>query len=153
MGRTATSASIRDAREDDLPALLHLYAQLNETPALLTEQHQDAFAAIQADPRQRLLVVELGGAVIANAALIVVPNLGRGGRPWAIIENVVVDEPARGGRVGEALMRYMIEEARAAGCYKVTLMSRKWRADAHRFYTRLGFEATSEGFRYTLAPD
>jgi GNAT superfamily N-acetyltransferase len=44
-------------------------------------------------------------------------------------------------------MRHAIEEARRAGCYKVSLTSNKRRADAHRFYQRLGFRAASEGFR------
>jgi GNAT superfamily N-acetyltransferase len=100
-----------------------------------------------------LLVVEHEGVVIATAAVIVVPNLGHDGTPYALVENVVVDEAARGQRHGEQLLSYIIDEARAAGCYKVVLTSRKHRKDAHRFYQRLGFEATSEGFRYTLIGD
>ena len=91
--------------------------------------------------------------MIGTAALIVVPNLGHNGSPFALVENVVIDESARGQRHGDALMRYIIELATAAGCYKVVLTSRKFRKDAHRFYERLGFTATSEGFRYTLIDD
>ena len=39
------------------------------------------------------------------------------------------------------------EEAQRAGCYKLSLTSNKHRKDAHRFYERLGFRATHEGFR------
>ncbi len=132
---------------------MRLLGQLNENvPPAPTERHRAAFEAVAADPRQRLLVVELDGAVIGTAVLVIVPNLGHNGAPYALIENVVVDEAARGAGHGERLLRYMIDEARAAGCYKVVLTSRKSRTDAHRFYKRLGFEATSEGFRYTLTP-
>jgi GNAT superfamily N-acetyltransferase len=51
---------------------------------------------------------------------------------------------------GESLMRYAIEEARRAGCYKVSLTSNKRRAEAHRFYEKMGFTATHEGFRLLL---
>lgn len=146
--------TIRDATLDDLPALVRLHAQLSDEPASeCTPQHRAAFEAVSADPRQRLLVVEQDGAVVGTAVLILVPNLGRGGQPYALIENVVVHEGARGRGHGERLLRYMIDEARAAGCYKVVLTSRKSRKDAHRFYERLGFDATSEGFRYTLVAE
>jgi ribosomal protein S18 acetylase RimI-like enzyme len=139
---------------DDLPALVRLLGQLNETASPApTARHRAAFAEVAADPRQRLLVVEHGGAVIGTAVLVIVPNLGHNGTPYALIENVVVDESARGAGHGELLLRHMVEAAKAAGCYKVVLTSRKHRTDAHRFYRRLGFEATSEGFRYTLIPD
>lgn len=145
---------IRDATSDDLPALVRLLGQLNESvPPAPTERHIAAFGAVSADPRQRLLVVERDGAVVGTAALVIVPNLGHDGTPYALVENVVVDEAARGRRHGDALLRYIIDEARAAGCYKVVLTSRKSRTDAHRFYERLGFDATSEGFRYTLIRD
>ncbi len=146
--------AIRDATLDDLPALVRLLGQLNETASPApTERHRAAFDAIAADPRQRLLVLEHDGAVIGTAALVIVSNLGHDGTPYALIENVVVDEAQRGSGHGELLIRYMIEAAHAAGCYKVVLTSRKHRTDAHRFYQRLGFEATSEGFRYTLIAD
>ena len=82
--------------------------------------------------------------------MVVVPNLSHRGSPWAIAENVVVDAAARGQRVGEALLREAEALARAAGCYKLSLTSNKQRAEAHRFYGRLGFRATHEGFRLDL---
>jgi GNAT superfamily N-acetyltransferase len=63
---------------------------------------------------------------------------------------VVVDASARGAGYGELLLRYVIEEARRAGCYKLSLTSNKRRTDAHRFYQRLGFQATHEGYRVEL---
>lgn len=147
--------TIRDANADDLPALVRLLGQLYDpVPAAApTEQHLAAFEAVAADRRQRLLVVEQEGVAIGTASLVIVPNVGHGGTPYALIENVVVDEAARSTGHGDRLLRYMIDAARAAGCYKVVLTSRKRRTDAHRFYKRLGFEATSEGFRYTLTTD
>ncbi len=148
--------NIRDARVADLPRIVELLAQLSisaprEQPdEPLPDAYAAAFADISADPRQRLLVVEAAGEIVASAALIIVPNLSHQGRPYALIENIVVDEARRGGGAGEALVRYAIAEARAASCYKLSLTSNKRRPDAHRFYEHLGFNATHEGFRVEL---
>jgi GNAT superfamily N-acetyltransferase len=152
----APDARIREAVEGDLPRLVELLAQLSldeprealEQP--LAESYRQAFAEISADPRQRLLVLDTAGRIVGSLVVIIVPNLSRQGRPYALVENVVVDEAERGKRYGELLMRRAIEEARRAGCYKLALTSNKRRPDAHRFYARLGLRATSEGFRVDL---
>ena len=52
-----------------------------------------------------------------------------------------------------ALMRWAIERARRHGCSLVQLTSDRRRSDAHRFYERLGFVASHEGFKLNLADD
>lgn len=147
---------VRSAREADLPRLIELLAQLS-----LDEPREDfsnprpapydaALAEILADPRQDILVAEADGAVIGMLLFIRIPNLSHVGRPYAMVEDVVVDEPFRGSGHGEALMRQAIEMAREGGCYKLTFTSNKARSEAHRFYRRLGFNATHEGFRMDL---
>jgi N-acetylglutamate synthase-like GNAT family acetyltransferase len=146
-------AGIRDATEADLPRLVELLAHLaldeprEELGPPLPEGYRRALEEIEDDHRQRLLVVEADGRVVAAAVLMIIPNLSHQGRPYAIIENVVVDAAERGAGHGELLMLYATEEARRAGCYKLTLTSNKRRGDAHRFYERLGFKATHEGYR------
>ena len=152
----APDVRVREAVEGDLPRLVELLTQLSlDEPreALgppLPESYRDAFAEIAADPRQRLFVLEAEGHIVGSLVLVVVPNLTHQGRPYAMVENVVVDEAERGKRYGELLMRHAIDEAHRAGCYKLSLTSNKQRPDAHRFYERLGFRATSEGFRVDL---
>lgn len=148
-----SEALVRDAREADLPRIVRLLAQLSldepreEPGPPLPERYQEAFREIEADPRQRLLVIEAREQVVGAASLIIVPNLSHRGRPYAIVENVVVEAAERGAGHGELLMRYVVAEARRAGCYKLSLTSNKRRKDAHRFYQRLGFQATHEGYR------
>jgi GNAT superfamily N-acetyltransferase len=148
--------TIRRAAETDLPRIVELLSQLaldddRDSPVdPLPEDYRAAFIQVQADPRQRLLVADVGGRVMATATLGIVPNLSYRGRPWAFVEGLVVDSSARGKGYGEALVRYAIEEARRAGCYKVSLTSNKRRSEAHRFYEKLGFVATHEGFRILL---
>ena len=144
---------VREAREADLPRLVELLAQLSldepreDTGPPLPESYRRALAEIDADPRQQLLVLEADGRILGSLALMFIPNLSHQGRPYAIVENVVADEAERGGGLGDVLMRHAIDEARRAGCYKLSLTSNRRRADAHRFYERLGFSATHEGYR------
>lgn len=151
-----SSVTIRDAAADDLPRIVALLQQLSldapreRTEEPILESYVSAFRQIEADPRQRILVMEAEGRVLATLALMISPNLSRMGRPWALVDNVAVDETSRRKGYGEALMRYAVEEARKAGCYKISLTSNKQRDDAHRFYRRLGFTATHEGFRISF---
>ena len=153
MDRSPNEARVRLATEADLPRLLDLLQQLSldapreRVASPLPESYRHAFQEIEADERQQLFVVEDGGRVVGTVCLIIVPNLSHEGRPYALVENVVVDETERSAGYGELLMRHAIAEAQRAGCYKLALTSNKRRPDAHRFYQRLGLRATSEGYR------
>jgi GNAT superfamily N-acetyltransferase len=147
------SARVRKATPADLPRLLELLAQLREAPAAtagVIEAERRALDNVVADTRQQLAVIEVDERIVGTAVLVVVPNVTHGGQPYAIIENVVVDERERGRGYGEQLIAWLVDEARRAGCYKVALTSNKRRTDAHRFYARIGFRATHEGFRIDL---
>ncbi|HUF53914.1 MAG TPA: GNAT family N-acetyltransferase [Dehalococcoidia bacterium] len=145
---------IRTATRDDLPRIVDLLAQLapdvpdREDPSRI-EIYAAALARTEAQG-QRLLVSDDARSILGTLALVIVENLSHRGSPYAIIENVVVDEAARGRGHGEALIRAAIEQAREAGCYKISLTSNKRRTNAHRFYERLGFQRTHEAFRITL---
>lgn len=74
------------------------------------------------------------------------PGLSHGGRPFGIIENVVVAESAQGQGFGKVLMERAEVLAREAGCYKLALASNQKRTEAHGFYEALGFRPTHQGF-------
>jgi ribosomal protein S18 acetylase RimI-like enzyme len=78
----------------------------------------------------------LGGAII-GALTIAVFRIPTGVRAW--IEDVVVDESARGRGVGESLTREAIRYANERGARTVDLTSRPSRAAANRLYQRVGF--------------
>jgi len=151
-------ATVREANEADLPRVLELLDQLplwadaerEDQRSPVAEVYRAAFREIEGSARHWLLVVDVGGRIVGTAVLIIIPNLSHRGQPWAVVENVVVEQAERGKRYGELLMQRTLAMAKEAGCYKLTLTSSKARADAHRFYQRLGFRATHEGFRYDL---
>lgn len=150
------SISIRRAAVLDLPRIVALLQQLSIDAARedvadpVATPYREAFARIDADPAQHLLVAELEGRVVGTLVVVVIPNLSHRAKPWAVAENVVVDADVRGRGVGEALLREATAIARAAGCFKLSLTSNKARTEAHRFYGRLGFRATHEGFRISF---
>ena len=144
---------IREAREGDLPRLLVLLDQLaqqgqrqEETFAPVTEQHRKTLRELTADRNVALLVLEHQGEVQGACVLYILANLSHGSRPFGLVENVVVDEAARGRGHGGLLMAEAVRRATERGCYKVVLLSNLRRTDAHRFYARIGFSNSHKGF-------
>jgi len=149
--------TLRPARIDDVRAIVELLAadQLGATRDGADddeglEPYRRAFEAIDADPAHLLLVAESGGEIVATMQLSFLPGLARRGALRAQIEAVRVRVDQRGSGLGGELMIWAIEEARRRGCALVQLTSDKRRTDAHRFYERLGFVASHEGFKLAL---
>ena len=106
-----------------------------------------AFAQIDADPRQYLAVAVSGGEVVGTLQLTFIPGLSRRGATRALIEAVRVRADQRGSGLGRRLAEWAIETSRARGAALVQLTTDASRADAHRFYERLGFQATHVGMK------
>ena len=110
-----------------------------------------AFRTIDADDAQQLLVAtDADALVVATMQLTLIPGLARRGSLRMQIEAVRVHEAHRSTGLGAAMMRWALDEARRRGCALVQLTSDKARADAHRFYERLGFQPSHEGFKLLL---
>ena len=123
-----------EATEELLDALTSLLPQLNPKLKPLT---MERLSTVIADPATTLLVARDDGRIVGAAAVLVyaTPAFVK-----ARIEDVVVDEHARGKGVGEALVRRCLEVARQRGAEIVELQSARWREVANRLYPRLGFE-------------
>lgn len=153
-----TDVVLEEATADDLPALIDLLADdmLGASrDGIRTDEdrrrYERAFAAIDDDPAHLLVVGRREGQVVATLQLIVTPSLSRRGAFRAVIESVRVSSGLRSQGVGGALVRWAVEEAGRRGCEMVQLSSDKQRTDAHRFYERLGFERSHEGFKLMLS--
>jgi ribosomal protein S18 acetylase RimI-like enzyme len=95
-----------------------------------------------------LLVARAEGTIVGTLTLAMFP-IPTGFRAW--IEDVVVDEAARGKGVGDALTSEAISLARAAGARTVDLTSRPSRKAAGRLYERAGFEEReTRVYRYRM---
>jgi GNAT superfamily N-acetyltransferase len=149
---------IRKAKLADLPALMKLYDHLRgglawtkRQPTPVTKAHTKALTAILNDKDSQILVAVEGGEVVGTCALYILPRVYWTGRPWAVLDSIVVAEGQQGQGTGSKLIKYAIAQAKKAGCGQVNLTSNTQRVRAHRFYESLGFEATYVGFKYVLA--
>jgi GNAT superfamily N-acetyltransferase len=148
--------AIRNAARDDLSFIIGLIAHdtvldLIDDPAEAQGlEYLAAFEAITADPNQLLLVAEIDGTAVGTFQLTFTPGIFRRGAWRCSIEGVHVSPDHRNQRIGEKMMIWATDQARTRGCTMVQLTSNKKRTDAHRFYERLGFSRSHEGFKLYL---
>ncbi|WP_082642042.1 GNAT family N-acetyltransferase [Pseudarthrobacter enclensis] len=151
---------LRHATRADLPAIVQLLA--DDALGAGREAGQDmepygrAFDAIDADPRHLLVVGELvphgeaAGAVVATFQLSFLPGISRHGAWRSQIEGVRVATSLRSLGLGKLMVEWAINESRRRGCALLQLTTHKSRGAAHRFYERLGFDASHEGMKLDL---
>jgi GNAT superfamily N-acetyltransferase len=133
-------AVFREAGPDDFHYILRLYQQLHpKDPVLDDGSDAAAFAEILRSDGLHLFVLETDGAVVATTYLNIIPNLTRSASPYAVIENVVVEETLRGTGLGQQIMAATLQAAWAAGCYKAMLQTGSRTPATHAFYRACGF--------------
>jgi GNAT superfamily N-acetyltransferase len=141
--------TIRTATHADLRALLHLYAEtgLGSGQHIDLDRARALFERMCAYPDYRLYVVtQHDGPPIGTYVLLIMDNIAHGGRPLAVVEQVAVAHGKQGQGIGTLMMHHAMDEARAAGCYKLQLSSHTRFHDAHAFYDKLGF--TRHGYSF-----
>jgi len=137
---------VREATGEVTGALRDLVPQLSTSAAL---PDLAAVQRIVGSQATTLLAARLDGKIVGFLALVMFP-IPTGFRAW--IEDVIVDESARGRGVGEALTKKALELAEAAGARTVDLTTRPHREAAGRLYERVGFATrTTRNYRYTFA--
>jgi GNAT superfamily N-acetyltransferase len=148
--------TFRVATPEDLEALVGLLAddmlgQQRERLTLpLPESYHRAFAAIQQDPNNEVLVACRGAELVGTLQLTYTPSLSYQGSWRATIESVRTARALRGRGIGSAFVKWAVERARDRGCRLVQLATHRSRSDAKRFYEQLGFRATHEGMKLDL---
>ncbi|KUN24341.1 GNAT family acetyltransferase [Streptomyces antibioticus] len=145
---------IRAAGSDDVAPIVAMLADdplgaQRESPNDLAP-YLTALERLSADPNQHLVVAVREGRVVGTLQLTIIPGLSRRGSTRSIIEGVRVHADERGSGLGTQLIEWAIEESRRQNCQLVQLTSDATRTDAHRFYERLGFEASHVGFKLPL---
>lgn len=134
---SVTVETVTDVTNELVDAIARLIPQLSSTASAPTA---DELATVTSSPGSMLFISRLssGDHAIVGTLTLVVYRTPTGGR--AVIEDVVVDEAARGSGAATALVTAAIEAARNAGVRNVELTSRPSREAANRLYTRMGFE-------------
>lgn len=145
---------VRVARRQDVPALVALLADdslgKDRESAADLAAYLEAWDEMALDPNAEMLVLDVEGLVIGTATLTYARHLARMGMRRCTVESVRIAAAYRGQGLGRVLMDACVDMARARGCGVIQLTSDKRRTDAHRFYQRLGFEASHEGMKLYL---
>lgn len=136
---------LREARSEDLQDILRLYRQLHpEDPVLRDGSDAATLKQILHSPGLSLFVLELDGVIVASSYLNVIPNITRSASPYAVIENVIVEESLRGTGLGTQIMTGTLAAAWKAGCYKAMLMTGSQNPATHSFYKACGFSSDAK---------
>ena len=145
--------TIRAANQSDLPSLLGLYKHLHPSDEIMSlETAGNILTQVLRYPGSAIFLGLRDDAVVTTCTLIVVPNLTRGGTPYALIENVVTDEKHRKRGYGEAILKTAISAAWGHDCYKVMLLTGSRDPATLRFYEGVGFEQSKTGFQARRIP-
>lgn len=148
--------AFRRATQADVPAIVALLADdplagPREDPRTpLAAGYVAAFAAINANENQLLAVALDGEQVIGTLQLTFIAGISRKGALRGLIEAVRIAGDRRSTGLGRQMVAWAIAECRRRGCRLVQLTSDNARPDAHRFWARMGFEASHVGFKMGL---
>lgn len=135
---------VREGNAGDLPQLLKLYLHLHEKALPDPSAALAAWSKISADEGHHVIVYELNGEIVSSCVCVIVPNLTRNARPYALIENVVTRRDCRGRGYASECLAQARSLAQAAGCYKMMLLTGAKEEATLRFYRNAGFNSADK---------
>ena len=136
---------VREAKKEDLDAILSLYLFLHEESIPDHDTYlEKIWDQIVEDPNHHLLVNEIDGKIISSCVCVIIPNLTRNVRPYAFVENVVTHADYRKkGYAGECL-DYARKIAEQENCYKMMLLTGSKKPETLHFYEKAGYNSTDK---------
>lgn len=138
---------IREAESKDVHILEDLYRALapnSKNIKVLPERIEQ----INADPNNFLFVYEEQGIVAGTIFVTICLDPMYQFRPYAVVENVIVDKNLRGTGIGNKLLEHVEQLCISKACTKIMLLSSANRIEAHSFFTKNGYSGTvSKGFK------
>ena len=142
---------IREAEEKDLKGLLELYLHLHETSVPETDEKlKNTWNRILGNSDYHLIVAEENGRIVSSCTCIVVPNLTRGGLPYALVENVVTHSDYRKRHLASACLEYARKIAEENECYKIMLITGTHDPKTHDFYRNAGYSSDGKTAYYCM---
>jgi glucosamine-phosphate N-acetyltransferase len=136
---------IRELKEADLwNGFLKSLDSLKQASNIEKSKAKEIFEKINANPDHIIAVAELDGRIVGSTTLIIEPKFIHNGGIVGHIEDVVVNKDFQGKKIGEKIMKYLIEIAKNRGCYKTILDCTD---DVKPFYEKLGFRQVANELR------
>ncbi|MCG8416252.1 MAG: GNAT family N-acetyltransferase [Pseudomonadales bacterium] len=133
---------LRELATEELPELIDLYKHLHESDSELPAEDEIKLIwnEIESNSSIKYFGVFISGRLVSSCTITVVPNLTRGCKPYALIENVVTHESFRRKGFGKAVLDAALKFAWERGCYKVMLMTGRLDEETFVFYESAGFD-------------
>ena len=136
---------IREINIDELSELLELYAHLHEQSVLENSNHlQKTWNTICKDENHHIIVCEVNGQIVSSCVCVIIPNLTRNIRPYALIENVVTHADYRNNGYATACLNYARGLAVRSNCYKIMLLTGSKDDSTLNFYKKAGYNCTDK---------
>ena len=136
---------VREIQQHELHELLELYLCLHEDSIPeMTEHLKNTWDIILQDSNHHIIVNETDGKIVSSCVCVIIPNLTRGIRPYAFIENVVTHEDYRGKGYASECLDFAKKIATEENCYKMMLLTGSKKETTLRFYERAGYNSSDK---------
>lgn len=136
---------VREANVEELQEILELYLDLHEESVPeKSENLANTWEQIIQDENHHLIVKIVGGKIVSSCVCVIIPNLTRNVRPYALVENVVTRSDYRGKGYATECLDYAKEIAEKQGCYKMMLLTGAKEQRTLDFYRKAGYNSTDK---------
>ena len=136
---------LREACKNDLKEILELYLFLHETDVPEESEHlEKTWDEIITDSNHHLIVCEIDGKIVSSCVCVIIPNLTRGVRPYAFIENVVTHAEHRGKGYATDCLNFARRIAEQNNCYKMMLLTGSKSQSTLDFYKNAGYNSSDK---------
>ena len=140
-----TEPIIRELKKEDLwNGFLTSLDSLKEASSIDKNKAETIFEKINSNPDHIIAVAEIDGKVVGATTLLIESKFIHNGGLVGHIEDVVVDKNYQGQKIGEKIMKFLIEMSKKRGCYKTILDCTD---DVKPFYEKLGFKQVANELR------
>jgi len=131
--------TIREINNNDYDGLMSLYLHLHETEKPTFEAAEKVWNKILDDENYHIIVAVEDGMIVSSCTCVIIPNLTRGVRPYARVENVVTHADYRGRGLATACLDHAREIAARENCYNIALLTGSKAESTLKFYERAGY--------------
>lgn len=136
---------VREAKETELSEIMELYLNLHKDPLPELSDHLiSTWKQIIQDDKHHLIVYVTDHRIVSSCVCVIIPNLTRNVRPYALIENVVTEKDYRGRGYATQCLSYAETIARKCGCYKIMLLTGTKRQSTLNFYKNAGYNCNDK---------
>jgi glucosamine-phosphate N-acetyltransferase len=138
--------TIRELKEEDIQkGFLKTLDTLRQTSSITQEKTLEIFKEIKTNPKHMIIIAELNGEIIGTTTLLVEPKFIHQGGKVGHIEDVVVRKEFQGRKIGQKIIKFVLQIAKNQGCYKTILNCSD---DVKSFYEEIGFKQHSNELRF-----